>query len=397
MKWASALSEEPETRAAVAHAAAQIKRELGGVRPQLVVAFVSPHHASAFSRFGALVERELPGSLLIGCTAGGVIGSGHEVENHAALSLSAAVLPGVDLTPLVFAPEDLPEDGEDTDADSWRELVGVPEGKAPHFLVLPEPFTCDAGGLVAGLDAAYPDGRKIGGLASGALRPGGNALFLEGATYRSGAVGLAFSGDIVVDTIVAQGCRPIGVPLPVTRCDDNVILELNGKPAIEVLRDLYHGLCEDDQILFRQSLFIGLEMRESSIEFHESELLVRNIIGMDPTIGALVVAAHIHPWQAVQFLLRDATAATHELVRLLDGYRREGSSSPPAGALLFSCVGRGEHLFGRVDHDTGLFLEHVGRVPLGGCFCSGEIGPVGDATFLHGYTSSFALFRGKGS
>ena len=93
----------------------------------------------------------------------------------------------------------------------------------------------------------------------------------------------------------------------------------------------------------------------------------------------------------VQFLLRDARTAEEDLARLLD--RSAARVSPPRGALLFSCLGRGAHLFGRPDHDTDLFRSKVGPVPLGGFFCNGEIGPVGGATFLHGYTSAFALFR----
>jgi small ligand-binding sensory domain FIST len=102
----------------------------------------------------------------------------------------------------------------------------------------------------------------------------------------------------------------------------------------------------------------------------------------------------LHPVQAVQFVLRDAHAAEEDLKRMLDGRRRVGRE-PPAGALLFSCTGRGYGLFGRVDHDTTMFEEKLGPAALGGFFCNGEIGPVGGTTFVHGYTSAFALFRDR--
>ncbi len=396
MRWASALSQERGTAEAIGGAAAQLRAELGGETPHLVLAFASPHHAPAFERVPELVARELPGALLCGCSGGGIIGSGREVEQGPALSLTAASLPGVDLTPLYFSADaDDSGDGDGDDgAAAWRRRAGVAPEPAPSFLLLPDPFTCDAPALVAGLDAAYPTSCKVGGLASGGARAGHNALFLGAEAHRAGAVGVALSGDITVDTIVAQGCRPIGKPYAVTQCEQNAILELDGAPALEVLKELYDSLPSGDRELFRHQLFVGLEMRADAVEFREGELLVRNIVGSVPELGALVVAAQVHRFQVMQFLLRDAAAATFDLERLLDDYSASGAAAP-AGALLFSCLGRGEGLFGRADHDTDLFRERIGGVPMGGFFCNGEIGPVGGSTFLHGYTSSFGLFRSK--
>ncbi len=119
---------------------------------------------------------------------------------------------------------------------------------------------------------------------------------------------------------------------------------------------------------------------------------MRNILGVDSKTGAIAIGALPRQWQVLQFLLRDSKTATEDLTRLLARYCGEAGAKPQ-GALLFSCLGRGVHLFGQADHDTGLFREKLGPVPLGGFFCNGEIGPVGDTTFLHGYTSAFALFR----
>jgi small ligand-binding sensory domain FIST len=393
MRWASAISQERGTAEAIGEAAAVLRSELDGAAPDLVLAFVSPHHAAAYERVPELVARALPGALLCGCTGGGIIGSGHEVERGPALSLTAASLPGVELTPLYF-PADAADEADADGAALWRRRAGVAAEPVPSFLLLPDAFTCDAPALVAGLDAAYPRSCKVGGLASGGARAGHNALFLGAEAHRAGAVGVALTGDITVETIVAQGCRPIGKPYAVTRCEDNAILELDGAPTLEVLKELYDSLPADDRELLRSSLFVGLEMRADSVEFRDGELLVRNIVGSVPELGALVVAAQVHRFQVLQFLLRDAAAAAFDLERLLDAYRASGGAAP-AGALLFSCLGRGEGLFGRADHDTDLFREHVGGVPMGGFFCNGEIGPVGGTTFLHGYTSSFGLFRGK--
>ena len=97
--------------------------------------------------------------------------------------------------------------------------------------------------------------------------------------------------------------------------------------------------------------------------------------------------------QLVQFHLRDAETSAEDLTAVLERYAVENRENQVHGALLFSCLGRGQYLYGRPNHDTDIFHEKLGPVPLGGFFCNGEIGPVSGTTFLHGYTSSFGIFR----
>ncbi|MBC7996362.1 MAG: FIST C-terminal domain-containing protein, partial [Leptolyngbya sp.] len=252
--------------------------------------------------------------------------------------------------------------------------------------------------MVAGLDYAFASSQKVGGLASGANEPGKNALFLNDGVYREGMVGMAVSGNVVVDTVVAQGCRPIGKPLRVTNCQGNILLELDGEPAIKVLKGILEELKPQDQELARNSLFLGVVMDEFKSEFHAGDFLIRNLVGIVPEAGALVVGELLRQERTVQFHLRDAATSSDDLRLMLKSYS-DGNSGRvhPQGALLFSCLGRGKYLYGRKNHDSESFREHVGEVPLAGFFCNGEIGPVGGTTFLHGYTSSFGLFRAKES
>ncbi|HWE30256.1 MAG TPA: FIST N-terminal domain-containing protein [Polyangia bacterium] len=386
MKWASALSERTDTAAAVAEAAAALALQLGTDEPDLVLAFVSPHHAGSYDVVPAAIRAVFPRALLLGCSASGVIGNGREVEARPALSLTAASLPGVRLRPLSFPA------AVEGKVDPTR--LGVNAADDPHFLILCDPYSFDARALVTTLDAAFPSGRKVGGMASGGDHAGDNVLYCAGEIHQRGAVGVALTGDIAIDTIVAQGCRPIGTPLTITRADGHIIRELNGKSPVDVLRETYESLDNSrDQELFRHSLFIGLELDSSAIEYQATDFLVRDMVGVDPSSGAIAVAANVRPWQVMHFLLRDARTAEHDLKAHLERYRAD--TPAPAGALLFSCVGRGMHLFDRPDHDTDLFRARVGTLPLGGAFCNGQIGPVGAHTFLHGYTSAFGLFRHK--
>lgn len=373
MRWGSAASTAPDLAAAVDEASAVVREALAGAVPDLAVAFVSPHHAAAYADLPGLVRAALGGGLLLGCSAGGVIGGGRELEDQPGLSLTAATLPDVVVTPFhLDAPARLP----------------VAAGEAPSFILLPDPFTFDVDELLHLLDATCPGSSVIGGLASGGRAPGANALYLGQTVHRRGMVGVALTGDVAVDTIVAQGCRPIGEPMFVTRSERNVIHELDGRRAGAVLQELYDGSGADDRALFRQSLFLGIVMREDRQEYRHGDFLIRNVMGIDGKTGALVVSALVRDGMVVQFHLRDARTSDADLDEMLERYR-----GVPAGALLFSCLGRGKQLYGAPDHDTAAFRRRTGEVPLGGFFCNGEIGPVHGTTYLHGYTSAFGLFR----
>ena len=391
MKWASAVSERADLEEAMEEAATEIRAELGGSQPDLAAVFVSPHHAQSYERVSSLVAKALGPRVLLGCSGGGVIGGGQEVEYRPGLSLTAAALPGVELLPFHVEEGTLPD--PDAPPEAWERLVGTTPASQPHFLLLADPFTFPAERLVQGLDYAFTAGIKIGGLASGAQRPGGNALFLGDQLHGSGAIGVALQGNIAVEAIVAQGCRPVGPVMRITRCAHNMLIELDDRPAVEALRTLFHTMSEEDQTLASHSLFLGIAMDTLQDEPDLGDFLVRNLMGMDPRTGALAIGETLQEGQQVRFHLRDAATSGEELDWLLARYAGDRPGAPDWGSLLFSCLGRGEGLYGVPNHDSDLFRRYVGRVPLGGFFCNGEIGPVGGTTFLHGYTSSFGIFR----
>jgi small ligand-binding sensory domain FIST len=394
MRWASAVSENPNFTLALESCVAGVRAGLDGAPADLAVAFVSPHFSAQFARIPRSLRDRLGAALIFGCSAGGVIGAGHEVEDRPALSLTAGHLPGVQLTPFRVTEGELPS--EDAPPGDWERLVGAERAAAPHFLLLSDPYSFEAERLLAGLDYAFPAGAKIGGLASAAARPGGNALYLVDEAFDSGAVGVALTGNIAVDTVVAQGCRPIGQPMRITRCERNLLQELDGQPPMEVLQRLYEAVAERDRRLFRNSLFLGIVMDELQERHRIGDFLIRNLVGMDRATGALAVGAHLREHQTVQFHLRDAETASEDLRSMLSQYLSDADPAQAEGALLFQCSGRGSYLYGRPDHDTEIFREHLGPVPMGGFFCAGEIGQVGGSTYLHGYTSSFGIFRSLG-
>ncbi|HEX2492412.1 MAG TPA: FIST N-terminal domain-containing protein, partial [Steroidobacter sp.] len=390
-RWSSAVDTDSSLDAAVQAAAEKVFLGLGRQEPDILIAFVSAHHAPRFEAVAMLLKQEFENAYIFGCCAGGVIGGGREIEDRPGLSLTGALLPGVKLkgahldaaqTPPIYA-----------DVRVWEDALRLTANQQPSFLILADPYSFETEAFLKGLDRAFPLSTKIGGLASGARQPGGAALFLGEHVYHSGCITLALTGDVKIDAVVAQGCRPIGDPMFVTAAHENLIRELDARSPREVIAELFERMPPTDRELFGDSLFLGLAMRTDASEYLPGDFLTRTILGMDPQSGALWVNATFPENGVVQFQLRDAATSAYDLERTLASYRASHTVAPECGALLFSCNGRGLGLYGQADHDSNAFRRLVADLPIGGFFCSGEIGPIQNTTYLHAYTSAFAVFR----
>jgi small ligand-binding sensory domain FIST len=227
-------------------------------------------------------------------------------------------------------------------------------------------------------------------MASGASQPGQNLLLLNDTLRHSGAVGLTISGGVRVDCVVSQGCRAIGHPLIITKAHQNQILELGGKKTVAALQELAESLTDHEREMLSKGLLIGLAIDEYKDRFGRGDFLVRNVLGLDKKSGALAVGDLPRVGQTVQFHVRDVETAEEDLQLLLDAQQLD---SPPLAGVLLTCNGRGTRLFGAPDHDAKTVRGRLGDLPLAGFFAAGEIGPIGNRSFLHSHTASLALFR----
>ncbi|MBU6452160.1 MAG: FIST C-terminal domain-containing protein [Cyanobacteria bacterium REEB67] len=404
MKWASVLKctegtpssparTDDSFKEVVKELAEELTLRLDGMHPDFLLAFISPDYKKHFEAIVAELNNLLTPQAFIGCTAAGLIGDGRELEQQSAITLTGALLPGVKAEAFHTSNDFLPD--LDDPPQSWEKLLEVTSADDPSFLLLCDPFSFSIENFVQGLDYAFPKSVKLGGLASGGHKAGENRLIVNDRVYRAGLVGVHFSGNIAVDSVVAQGCRLIDKPYRVTKCDGNLLYELDGKPAFLVLKEVLARLSERDQKLAREAIFLGVAMDEFKEKLGEGDFLIRNIHGIEPMSGALLVGERLRSERTVQFHLRDAASSADDLRMMLRRYTstEKSKADQAAGAVLFSCMGRGQYLYGRANHDSDIFSEYLGEIPLGGFFCNGEIGPVGDSTFLHGYTSSFGIFR----
>jgi small ligand-binding sensory domain FIST len=386
VKAGTGLSTLQDARSAALEAALGAQEALKGHVADLAVVFTSPHHAPFAQEILDSVHGAAHPAGLIGCAAEAVVSGSREMEGEPALSVWLGSFPGgAETFHMEFART---ESGGVF--HGWRFEPEVP-GRAPVHLMICDPFTFPADLLLSHLNEAAPGVLVVGGNASGATEPGQTILFHDRSVLRDGAVGARLPGSVAVRTLVSQGCRPIGQSFVVTRADDNVLLELGGRPPLERLQETVAALAPPDRELVSHGIHVGRVIDEYKSEHGLGDFLIRGVVGADPQTGAIAVGEHLEVGQTVRFHVRDAATADEELRSLLE---REVHSLPlpPAGALLFTCNGRGTRMFPTPDHDAKMVSSFMGDAPVAGLFCAGELGPVGGRNFLHGFTASLAIF-----
>ena len=384
LQFATALSHKTDTEAATRHLADSILMQIGTTPIDLVFVFFSVHHASKTSMISAILQRELRAKVRLGCSGEGVISNSEEIETAAAMTVWAACLPDIKLTPLQLSVSQL--------QDQIR-MPGWPEPglEDSAFLLLADPFSTPMQEVLSLMTDRYPHGKIGGGLAGGGQDSGENRLLINDECFDGGVVGVQLTGPIAVRTVTSQGCRPIGERFVVTRAEQNLIYELGGVAALKRLQDVFESMGGAQRRDAHRALHLGIVIDEHKSHFERGDFLVRNLIGADQQTGAVAIGEVVHEGQTVQFHLRDAESASDDLHFRLAADRAK-HENPPLGALLFSCCGRGEGLFGQPHHDSGVVQERLGPIPTAGFFAQGEIGPVGGRSFLHGYTASVVIF-----
>ncbi|HEY3141345.1 MAG TPA: FIST N-terminal domain-containing protein [Acidimicrobiales bacterium] len=377
----AAISQHPEGADATAEVIGQALED-GGSGADLVVLFTSAHHRDEFAEIAATVRAALEPGRLIGVTAGGIMGGAQEIEDGPAVALWAAQLGTVPNAVRLTA----------ASTPAGTTLQGLPHpagsGSEPQtLLLLADPFSVPVPDVLDVLAAGPNPMRVIGGLASAGMSPGTNRLVLDDEVFDDGSVGVLFDDqDIVEGIVVSQGCRPVGSPMIVTKAEGMQVMELAGQSAISRLEQLASSAPPDDRgLLASGGVHLGVVADEHQADFGRGDFLVRSVVGADRETGALSVGALVEVGTTVQFHVRDAATADEDLRALLAGHRADG-------ALVFTCNGRGRHLFGTPHHDARLVADIVSdHNAVAGMFCAGEIGPVGTRSFLHGFTACALL------
>jgi small ligand-binding sensory domain FIST len=378
------LSTSPDARAGAEEAASAARAHLDGAACDVCIVFASGAHLAAPEATLEAIGETLAPAQLVGCGAQGVLGDGREIERGTGVAVWAASLGAGTATAFHAAVAET----------EGALMTGIPDlDGADGAILLADPFSFPADAVLHALAPRLPRVPLIGGMASARLNDGSPALFLDGdLAPGGGAVGLRLDG-VDLAPCVSQGAAPLGPEVTITAAEGNVILELAGRPAYEKLQEIAEELSPDEQLQLEASggILVGIVMEPNKPDYVQGDFLVRPLIGADPRTGAVAVGAMVRTGQVLRMHARDAASADEDLRTALDA-RARSLASPPAGALVFACNGRGSAFFGTPDHDAGTVAATLAGAPSAGFFAAGEIGPVGHESFLHGFTATVALF-----
>jgi len=329
--------------------------------------------------------------LLTGCSSSGLVAGDREMEGAPGFVLALYSLPGAELKGFRFTQAQV----EEASGAYWHLELGVEPKHTNGWLAFIDPFHLDAESWIRGWNEAYAPAPTFGGLASGVFSDQITQVYLNGDVFEDGGVAVSIGGAVKLAGVISQGCTPIGETWTLTRVEHNLIHQIANRPAYAVLEETFQKLPPVEQQKTRDNLFIGLVVNEYRESFHRGDFLVRNLIGGDPTSGVLAIGALPRAGQMMQFQRRDAAAATEDMNEHLAHTKKELGNATIYGGCLCCCNGRGKNLFGTPNHDAELVQKQLGPLGLAGFFCNGEIGPVGEKNYLHGFTASLALFVKK--
>lgn len=388
MRWTTAISQQAETSSAFLEACGALDIERRDEVDVLLV-FFSEHHAPNARVLSLAMVQAFPRAVCVGCNAAGVVGSSNLVQSGASLSVTVGVLPGVEIRPVRFE-----TDVHDQPGFDWRGELGMSE--APHLLILSQATGFEASGLLHALDRAFPQTCRFGGLIDAGAAVG-SRLILEGHVYHHGAVGLALAGNVHVETLVAQACRPVGEPVIVVSHSRNVVHGFDQGNPMQVFRQMVGALSEPERELAHHAMFVGIGVGDGAGVYHQGDFLIRNIIGFNPKTGDLAVAAPIEDHEVLQFHLMDATTSGAAFERVVSAFASDlaAQAQQPAAALLFSGCAGDQSRSDKALLESDILRAHLNGTPIAGFFSEGEIAPIGRHSRVHGYASSVAIIRAR--
>ena len=376
----------PDWRAALALAAAQFDADPPVFTATLGFVYFSDHHAGHAHALLVALQTRWPGVAWVGAVGIGVSASGVEYFDEPGLVLMLAPMPPAHFE--VFS--------------GARPLSAIAPFSA---LVHADSATHDLGELIVEMSQRTESHYLFGGVAS-SRRSG---MHIADGVWQGGLSGVAFSRDVALVSRVTQGCQPVGPQRRITRAERNVVLELDGKPALEcLLADLGIASLDDRRAALPrlQGTLVGLSQPHDMLferggQFG-SDTKVRHLIGLDPPRQAVAVAEIVEPGMRLAFCQRDVQAARRDLVRICSEIRDAMAPADDAGAMqiaqqvlgaiYISCTGRGGAHFGGPSAELQIVQHALGDVPLVGFFAAGEIA----RHHLYGYTGVLTVFVAPG-
>jgi small ligand-binding sensory domain FIST len=381
------------TDQAAEQAAAAAMSQAGISRADAVVVFFTADHAPNSRTLLSTVTRVTGSDRIVGSSGAGVLTSAGEIEGQHGIAVLVFSSGEIQAYPFLFQP--LRERDEEVGGKIAQTLTSAP-GRASLLTLFPDTYNGQPQQLLNSLADKTHFVPVVGA--------GSSEAGMAQATYQicgdncasNSVAGLQLSGSFQALVDITQGCQPITEPMIITKAEKNLILEIDGRPAVEAFAKLLKGPLADDLRRALMFIFVGLPADPDQRSVGPGEYLVRNIIGLDPVKGIVGIAAEVKEGQSMIFTLRDGQRAREDLNQMLQRQAQKLEGRRPAFGFYFNCCARGSSLYGMPGIDTAYIGQTLGDFPLIGMFGGYELAPLGRKNHLFAYTGVLALITEEG-
>ena len=325
--------------------------------------------------------REITGAEAIaGASGQGILTQDVEIEKKPGVAV--LVLSGDDLEAVSFLLTNLQESNFRAGEKAGNLLID--RKMQPNLMMLfPDPFSFMSHHFFDGFENAYGYVPMIGGAAAEDGNEEKTYQFEGGETAFDAVSGLALSGNFRIETGITRSCQPFGEPLRITRSEGNMIYEMDGRPAYDILLECISHIEFDNPEQIFQRVFLGTPLKNFQTDFLAAPYLIRNIMGVNAKKGVLACIAPVEEGEFVTFTMRDAVMARRDMRNMLEDLAIRVNPSKPVCGFYFNCCARGQALYGVPDADVSMIREIFPGMPLIGFFSYGELAPVDHVNHLH--------------
>ena len=383
----TASSKIPIPEQAARTAARQALEKAGITRADTVLFFLTSDYKKHYEKIAAEIKTVTGAKNIVGASAGGVLTDQEEIEKQAGLCVMAMNTPDIDTHSFLIPnlQESSFRAGEKT-AQHLRET----QTSANLMLLFPDPFSFKSTHFFEGFEQNYEYVPMTGAAAGENGKEEKTYQFENGKVFFDAVAGVSFGGNFRSEIGITRSCQPFGEALKVTRAEGNMIYEIEGRPAYDILLESLSAIEFENPDQLFQRVFLGMPTRSFQTDFNQN-FLIRNIMGINTKKGMLSTVSPVEEGEFLTFTVRDPKLARADLQRMLSDMKGRFDDQPPGFGFYFNCCARGQQLYSEPNHDINLIRETFPQVPIIGFSGYGELAPLDHVNHLHQHCGVLTL------
>lgn len=387
----TALSKIPIPEQAARTAAKQALDKAGLTQAQTALFFLTSDYKKHYEKIASEIKTVTGAKNIVGASAGGVLTDEGEIEKQAGLCVMVIDSSNIDIQSFLIPnlQESSFRAGEKT-----AHLLRKNQTSTNLMLLFPDPFSFQGAHFFEGFEQNYGYVPMIGASAAEDGKEEKTYQIENGNVFFDSVAGLSFGGNFRSEIGITRSCQPFGEALKVTRAEGNMIYEIEGRPAYDILLESLSTIEFDHPDELFQRVFLGMPTRSFQTDFNQN-FLIRNILGINTKKGMLSTVSPVEEGEFLTFTVRDPRLARADMQRMLNDMKGRFGNDLPSFGFYFNCCARGQMLYNEPDHDVNLIRETFPNVPIIGFSGYGELAPLDHVNHLHQHCGVLTLISNR--